>query len=176
MQRIRQATARSRTATHCGATALLAILLLTAAAPAVAQEEDATTMQRGRELTQLFYDGDMDSIVAVFDERMSAALGGVPELSAFRDQVVTQLGSEVDVLDERVATSGEHRVYHRSARFEKVSVTVAVVWSFDGSGRIAGFMIRPEASQQSAIDVRGLPQRVNRSSFSADRILPVCET
>lgn len=141
---------------HRSLTRLVALSTFVAAATfaapltAAAQDADSLALQRGRELTQRFYDGDLESVVAGFNEQARAALGGAERLSTFRDQVVAQLGGEVEIIDERVTTSGAHRVYHRSARFEKFGAAVAVVWSFDADGRVAGFFVRPEASQQPA--------------------------
>jgi hypothetical protein len=134
------------------ALALLAALIVVAtpvgtatlAAQDTAQATDAATMQRGRQLTQQFYDGDISAVVAALDDRMRAEVGGADGLRAFRAQVMAQLGDEVDVLDERVGLSGEHAVYQRTARFTNYTGTVIVAWSFAADGRAAGFVVRPD--------------------------------
>ena len=118
---------------------------------AQAQVADSVALERGRELTNLFYDGDMDAVVALFDDTMREAIGGPDGLSAFRQQITDQLGAETEVSNEEIIAQGEHRVYVRTARFEKFGGPINVVWAFDTAGRVAGFQVRPaQAPQQPA--------------------------
>lgn len=161
MQRTDTAASDNQRSDHGGAdnfpfrrvaiAALAALVVSALPTTSFAQDPDSAVMQRGRELTRQFYDSDMDPVAAAFTEDVRTRLGGTAGLRTFHEQVMAQLGGEVEVVNERVTTSGVHRVYHRSARFEKAGPTVvAVVWSLDADGRVAGFFIRPEESQQPA--------------------------
>lgn len=110
----------------------------------LAQETDSATLERGRELTRMFYEEELDTIAADFTEQMSAALGGVAGLRTARQQITTQLGEETEVLAERTQMAGEHRVYYRSARFSAFAGRVGLQWTLDADGKVAGFFIRPE--------------------------------
>jgi hypothetical protein len=112
--------------------------------PAAAQDPDSVIVQRGRELTQLFYDREYDRVVASFNDEMRTALGGTAGLRSFREQVTEQVGDETEVIAENVSASGEYRVYRRSVRFSRFAGTLAVVWTFDRDGMVAGFLIQPE--------------------------------
>jgi hypothetical protein len=78
---------------------------------------------------------------------MQAALGSVEALSAFRDQVGSQLGVESKILEESVRRLRGLEVYTRMATFEQLSTPINVVWSFDADGRVAGFTITPVRSE-----------------------------
>jgi hypothetical protein len=138
-------------------------LTLFAAAPAPAQQEaqqeDADVLERGRELTEAFYQGELAEVVEAFNDDMRSALGGVEGLDTFRDQVLAQLGTETEVLDEQVTSPAGHRVYQRSARFERGPGSVVVLWAFDGDGRVAGFSIRPEQGEPEEAPTRHLDYR-----------------
>lgn len=119
-------------------------LLLAASTPLRAQRTDSVVVERGRQLTDAFYDGALDLVLDVLHPTMLSALGGEEGLTAFRGQVLDQLGSETAVLDEAVTSEGGLRVYRRSASFEGAPGAVAVVWAFDDDEAVAGFTIRPE--------------------------------
>jgi murein DD-endopeptidase MepM/ murein hydrolase activator NlpD len=101
-------------------------------------------MQRGRELTQAFYEGELDPVVEAFTDQMRTALGGRDGLATFRDQVLGQLGSEAELVYEQVTETAGHHVYERRVRFENAPDAVLVTWAFDAQQRVAGFSIRPE--------------------------------
>lgn len=121
-----------------------AVVATLAPAPVAAQDPDSVIIQRGRELTKLFYDREYDRVVASFNDEMRAALGGAAGLGSFREQLAGQVGNETEVITENVSTSGEYRVYRRSVRFSGFGGTLAVVWTFAGDGMVAGFLIQPE--------------------------------
>lgn len=124
--------------------ATVAVVLLAMPGGVRGQATDTATLERGRELTRLFYEGELDTIAADFTEQMATALGGVAGLRTARQQITAQIGEETEVLDERTQAAGEHRVYYRSARFSGFAGRIGVQWTLDADGRIAGFFIRPE--------------------------------
>ena len=60
----------------------------------------ADAVEEGRELTALFYAGDVDAVWQRMTTRMRSALGSAPAFATFAGQVGAQLGREVEVLDE----------------------------------------------------------------------------
>lgn len=135
-----------------------ALVAMVAPAPAAAQDPDSVIVQRGRELTKLFYDREYDRVIASFNDEMRTALGGEAGLRSFREQVTEQVGDETEVIAENVSVSGDYRMYRRSVRFSRFAGTLAVVWTFDGDGMVAGFRIQPE---------QGSPQGVSADYFTA---------
>lgn len=116
--------------------------------PGVATAQDTDpTVERGREFTEAFYAGELESIVEVFTDDMRNALGGLEELAAFREQVLAQLGAESEVVDEQVRESAGLRVYRRQARFRNAPGPLLVLWAFDAEGHVAAFAIRPPGAE-----------------------------
>lgn len=126
--------------------AAVAIALITV--PAAAQDDTARLTEKGRTLTQQFYTGEYEAIAAEFDDQMKTAIGGAEGLGAFHAQLQEQLGSETEVLSERVTTADAHRIYERSVKFEKFPGTIAITWVFDSEEKVSGFQVRP--GQQAA--------------------------
>jgi hypothetical protein len=113
-----------------------------------AQEEGvdlSTTTGRGRACTQWFYAQEFDKIEALgFTEAMQSALPSMGGLAGFWEAVNTQLGDEVEVVDEVESKQQGLDVFERTARFEKDPGEVIVQWVFDAEGAIAGMAIRPK--------------------------------
>src|SRR5690606_40790164 len=63
----------------------------TAAPAAEATSQEAPAMQAGRELSQLFLQGDTDAVWARMSPQMQQALGSAAALAQFRAQVGQQL-------------------------------------------------------------------------------------
>jgi hypothetical protein len=119
-----------------------ALALLLAGAAGAADLKEA-----GRALTARFYAGETAAIWQQMTGPMQEALGSAAGLAAFRGQVDEQLGAEEAVLDERVEPSGGFEVYLRTARFAKSNRSILVQWTFDAEGRVAGFFVRPAATE-----------------------------
>jgi hypothetical protein len=129
-----------------GAGAITALALAAILGPALVlgQTPDPAALQEGRALTQRFYQGAIDEIASRLSDELADGIGGAAGLGMFREQVLAQLGEELEVVDERVSSVGADRVYHRSARFANFGGTIAVVWVLGAEDRITGFVIRPE--------------------------------
>lgn len=106
--------------------------------------------EKGRTLTQLFYDGEFEQVAAEFDEQMSSAIGGAEGLSVFHTQLQAQLGSETEVVEERLTDVGVHQMYERIARFENFPGNTAVIWVFDSAAKVSGFQVRPAQAPTAA--------------------------
>ena len=95
------------------------------AAPAPdAASQDDPAMQTGRELSQLFLQGDTDVVWARMSPQMQQALGSAAALAQFRAQVGQQLGEEQAVLDESVSTDQGARAYTRTSRWSKLPAPI----------------------------------------------------
>lgn len=109
-----------------------------------AAESDPAILEQGRELTRQFYDGELDALWARMSDEMKSGLQSVEALGQFREQVLSQIGTETEVLDEQTTTSPPHRVYIRTAKFSKAGSTPVIVqWAIGPDDEITGFFIRP---------------------------------
>src|SRR5690606_5042938 len=126
--------------------ALLAALAVTASAQPSADE----ALERGRQLTQAFYAGELAPIAQDFSAEMIRAVGDESALRSVREQLLAQLGDELQVLDERVDLVQGLRVYCRVARFERDGGPVLVKWSFGEGTEIAGMLFRSLGTTETA--------------------------
>ncbi len=101
------------------------------------------SLERGRELTQLFLDGDLVPVHDAFSAEMVEAIGDVAELQSFRDQVLTQLGEETLVLDESITEDP-------TARFSLFQGPVIIQWALDDDGTVIGFYVAPGEPTEAA--------------------------
>ena len=126
------------------------LLALFGAVGAVSDAQDpevdlSTTDGRGRACTHWFYSQEFDKIDALgFTDAMAAALPSMGGLAGFWETVDTQLGPEVEFVEEVVTQEQGLDVYVRTARFEKYPGDIIVQWVFDAEGAIAGMAIRPK--------------------------------
>lgn len=132
------------TVTTAIALGMLAATILPVALPAQATFDP---MEKGRDLTQKLFAGDMAAVAAELDEQMTQALGGEEGLKTFGAQLEAQLGAESAVKDEQVSEVQGHTVYQRTSSFEKIGGNVVVVWSFNSEGKVAGLFVQPAQGQ-----------------------------
>jgi len=126
-------------------TVLCVALSLVACTAPVDHAVDAAAVPRGQLFTQQFYEGEDSLLWAAFESDLKAAMGDdMASLAGFRSQVESQLGVETEVLSEVVLPQGSDTLYLRKARFEKVEITLDVVFSWNAEGKITAFSIRPE--------------------------------
>ena len=100
-------------------------------------------LELGRELTNWFYSGEMAPIWSKMDDRMRGAMGSEQNLDAFRQQVEAQLGTETNVVDEQMTAAPPYQVYVRTASFSNYDQPITVQWTFDESGKVSGFFVKP---------------------------------
>jgi murein DD-endopeptidase MepM/ murein hydrolase activator NlpD len=112
-------------------------------------QTDEATLEQGRQYTQQFYDGELTPIAETFSSAMTEVIGGEEGLAAFRQQVLDQLGAEVEVLDEQTSTLPGMNVYRRVARFENTEQAFVVQWAFSDVA-IEGFQITPDTSAEAS--------------------------
>src|SRR5690625_27705 len=107
-------------------------------------------MERGRELTALFYAGDTEGIAAGFTAEMDEALGGAEGVKVCAEQVVQLLGEELEVLDELVEEQSGLIFYTRTAEFSEAPAPFLLEWAFTPEGEIAGLHITAEEEPEAA--------------------------
>src|SRR3546814_9904201 len=115
-------------------------------ADAASQEDPA--MQAGRELSQLFLQGDTDAVWARMSPQMQEALGSAAALAQFRAQVAGSLGEEEAILDESTETAPGADVYLRTSRWSRLPTPILMQWEVDDAGKEAGFILRPKPGGQ----------------------------
>ena len=129
-------------------------LALALASPAVAQSatltSDPTSLLWGRQFTEWFYSGEVDSIFTRMDPDSQKETGSSGDILKLLSEVQQQGGIETDVISEEVkpdtAVADGYR-YVRRAHFSNVpQFVVRLVWVIDKERKIAGFGIRPEGS------------------------------
>ncbi len=109
--------------------------------PADSQETEAQTW--GRDLTSLFYEGEVEEIWDLFSDVMRQAIGSVEQLKTFQQQTMEQFGPESNLVSETTNGRQGLRVYERVVEYENLETEVQVQWAFDANGVIQAFGIRP---------------------------------
>jgi hypothetical protein len=117
------------------------------AAPLQAQAADSAQLEPGRRYTQWLYEGQTDSLWARFSPEMRAAIPTAEALATMNEQIKAQVGTETEVLQERIMDPSPEpgmTVYVRSARFSAAPMTIDVMVVTDAAGTIQGLSIRPQ--------------------------------
>lgn len=137
-------------------TAALAALAASIALPAAAQSPLLTrddSLAVGRQVIQLIYDSQVDSLWARLGERMRAEITSPDALRQEIDGIAVTLGTEVEVLQETVAPSEGGIRYTREVRFDARPDDIRV-WAFDiasdGTIRSGTFRSKADFDQQKA--------------------------
>lgn len=126
--------------------ALFVVLLL--AAPLHPQAK-IDFLQRGRDFTQLFYEGKSNDIWASLSPSMRNLFGEADAILGFTLQVKSQDGPESSVLEEHVQVQDDLVSYQRIAVFQKSSAPIIIEWTFDRSGTVVGFLVHSSAAADS---------------------------
>ena len=113
----------------CKRLAMAAMLIVSSAELAAAQQADSARFAAGRRVTQWIYTGQADSIYARLSPRMRQVVPDAQSLAAQNEQIVAQLGTEAEVVGERVvdpAPAPGITVYVRSVRFSRAPIVIDV--------------------------------------------------
>ena len=71
------------------------------------------------------------------------AIGSLADMDVVKDQIVQQVGVEVELLEETVTEAQGFDVYLRFARYDGFDGRILVQFAMDAEGRIGGFYVRP---------------------------------
>ena len=137
-------------------TATLAALAASIALPAAAQSPLRTrddSLAVGRQVIQLIYDSQVDSLWARLGERMRAEIASPEALRQEIDGIAVSLGTEIEVLQETVAPGEGGIRYTREVRFDARPDDIRV-WIFDiasdGTIRFGAFQSKGDFDRQKA--------------------------
>lgn len=106
-------------------------------------------IHEGRRLTTMFYQGELPRLWMTMTDGLKGAFGSPERLSALRQQVETNFGVEVAVLDERTrdiwrpdGSAVPLQRYSRKARFSNVVEAIDIEWVFESNGQVSAFEMR----------------------------------
>ncbi|MEO0909187.1 MAG: M23 family metallopeptidase [Pseudomonadota bacterium] len=105
----------------------------------------ADPLTEGRRIADLFLAGQVEAIWSASTQEMQQALGSPDDLAALRKSLLTELGTEDEILSEKAETLADVEVFTRVSRWSGTSQPFEMVISINGAGQIAGFWIRPQA-------------------------------
>lgn len=142
------------------ALAFISILILNARTTAQNKEAGDPT-ELGRLYTTWFYGGDIERLGPHFAPEFIRQVGGLDALRAFHREIVTELGTETKLIDERVEERDGLRAYVRSVEYERAQAPFVVLWAFDEKDRVVGFMIVSE----DRLPAQSLAQRAAPTEF-----------
>ena len=131
----------------CGLTAVTLLF----AAPLAAQSESADSLELGRKFTGWFLDGESDSLWNVMGEGFRERVGGIEGIENMMDQVIDQVGDEMDVVSETARLRDDGVLeYRRVSEFDLAPEPIVWIWRINDEGQIVGAGIRPESQAPPA--------------------------
>ncbi|AJE48176.1 GNAT family N-acetyltransferase [Celeribacter indicus] len=104
----------------------------------------ADPLATARRMAEAFLRGDVETVWQAATPQMREAFGSVDDLAGLREGLRRDLGTEDTILSESVETQSGHEVFTRLSRWSGSAVPVELVVALDGTGRIAGFLVRPQ--------------------------------
>jgi murein DD-endopeptidase MepM/ murein hydrolase activator NlpD len=106
----------------------------------VTKERKQATLEDGRALTAMLYEGKTDKIFERFSDKMKQAVP-LAMLEKLPEQMKSSLGTETEVLSEGVNLAGQLSIYWRKFATEKRETTLVMQWSLGPTGSIEGFIV-----------------------------------
>jgi hypothetical protein len=92
--------------------------------------------------TQWLYDGSFDLLWDNCSNTFKLTYGSSDYFAMMQQAIISDLGKETQVRNERVISIDTSRLYERSASFEKIGDPVAIEWWLDSSFNILLFDVR----------------------------------
>ena len=134
---------------------LMISLVLAPPLAAQAAPQDSVAARQlalGRQYSEWFLGGEMDSIVAHMSGDVKEKSGGAARLQEQRAQLAARAGEEAKVLEEKMTRRRGMPQYWRAAPYTEMALDPIVLrWLFDSEGRIVGMGLGP-LSQTPAPD------------------------
>lgn len=109
----------------------------------------AEAKQKGQTYAQWFYEGNLAELWRKFSPVVQQAFGRETHLTEFREQTVSRLGAEKQILSESVTTAESLQIYRQKAEFDKAPEGAEIQFAFDPRGSIALFSIGGTAGNAS---------------------------
>ena len=105
---------------------------------------DEKLAARGRSLTLMIYEGNLQPIWDGSSATLQGTLESIERIREVRQQLLDSLGEETGLVAERTVRQRDLHIYERTVTFERTADSQFVVhWAFDRKGAIQGFTIRP---------------------------------
>jgi len=120
------------------------------AAPAV-NYTDTQWVLLGRKVTEWFFAGQTDSILAHSSPDVLDRMGGATGLLEARDQLLSRAGSEVEVITDKMTKRKGNPQYWRESKYELPPEPIVLRFVFNAQAQIIGIGMGP-ASQTPAPD------------------------
>ena len=158
-------------------TATLAALAASIALPAAAQSPLRTrddSLAVGRQVIQLIYDSQVDSLWARLGERMRAEIASPEALRQEIDGIAVSLGTEIEVLQETVAPGEGGIRYTRTVQANGAGRPMLEQWVLHGAGHAwsggspAGSYTEPRGPDASREMIRFFVQHRMRAGSMAE--------
>ncbi len=133
--------------------AAAALAVVAGSVPAAAQQADDARLARGRQYAQWVLETRADTLWALFSPQMRAAIPTVDAMRAMNQQIQAQVGTETEVVSERMLDPSPAPgldVYVRSSRFSNAPMVLDMVIALDSAGLIHGLTLRPQATRAAA--------------------------
>ncbi|MEI6099695.1 MAG: M23 family metallopeptidase [Alphaproteobacteria bacterium] len=99
----------------------------------------------GQRRAEQFLDGDVGAIWSASTPQMQQVFGTAGNLAAWRADLLANYGAEETILSERADEHADYAVYSRVSRWTLTAEPLELTIAFDGSDRIAGFAMGPQA-------------------------------
>jgi len=134
-------------------TALAVAAMLVSIAPPALSAQTAMpvdSLAHARHLTDLFFSGKQDSVLAHFDSEGRAQMS-VAELQDRLEELAGRAGLESEVLEEKFVKRNGMTQYWRTGKYTLYEEPILFRWAFNKQGEIAGMGVGP-ASQAPPID------------------------
>jgi hypothetical protein len=104
---------------------------------------DSESLQQGRMYTTWLYGSEYNKLWDRFSPDMRQTFGSVGDLANFAGRALKSLGTERQVVDERVEQADPYRVYTRNASFNRAVHPMLIEWSLAKDGAVTGLVVRP---------------------------------
>ena len=121
-----------------------------AAAPAV-NWTDTQWILYGRQVTEWFFAGQTDSVLAHSSPEVLERMGGANGLLEGRDELLARAGSETDVITDKMTRRKGNPQYWRESKYENAPEPIVLRFVFNAQAQIIGIGVGP-LSQTPAPD------------------------
>ena len=138
---------------------ILTVALALAAIPAAAQTaapaapsastapaanlNDTQWILLGRQVTEWFFVGQTDSILAHSSPDVLDRMGGAKGLLEARDELASRVGSEVEVITDKMTKRKGNPQYWRESKYENAPEPIVLRFVFNAQAQIIGIGMGP---------------------------------
>jgi hypothetical protein len=103
-----------------------------------AQDTPIDTMGVGRQATEYFYDGNVDSLWAMLTPKFQEGLGSPDALLDRLDMLTERAGDEMELIEESIRMRKGRPQYWRVAEFDMAPEPLLIRWVISPDGKVSG--------------------------------------